>query len=140
MVPRGYAAVRQYRESGVNSIVADASPHRLIAMLYEGALERLAIAESGMTRANIEDKLRGIDSTMAILGHLRDVLDYKAGGAIAQRLASLYDYMMRRLLRAKLDNDVAGVREVAALLRTIKAGWDAIAPQANALPARAMAG
>jgi len=48
--------------------------------------------------------------------------------------------MMRRLLRAKLDNDVAGVREVAALLRTIKAGWDAIAPQANSVPVRAMAG
>ena len=139
MASRGYAAVRQYRESGIQSIVADASPHRLIAMLYDGALERLAIAESGMTRANIEDKLRGIDSTMAILGHLRDVLDYKAGGAIAQRLASLYDYMMRRLLRAKIDNDVAGVREVAALVRTIKAGWDAIAPKAEVPVRRAEA-
>ena len=131
MVPRGYAAVRQYRESGVTSMVADASPHRLIAMLYDGALERLAIAVSGINNGNLADKLRGIDSTQAILGHLRDILDYEAGGNFAKRLDALYDYMMRRLMRAKIENDADGVREVAALLRTIKAGWDAIAPQVN---------
>ncbi|MDR3416966.1 MAG: flagellar export chaperone FliS [Nevskia sp.] len=123
------AALRQYRESSVSTLAAEASPHRLIAMLYEGALERLAMAESGITFGNQLAKLRGIDSTIAILDHLLGVLDFKAGGDIAARLASLYDYMMRRLVRAKLDNDVAGVREVAALLRTVKAGWDAIAPQ-----------
>lgn len=139
MVPRGYAAVRQYREADVSSLVAEASPHRLIAMLYDGALERLAIAESGMNRGNVADKLRGIDSAMAIFAHLRNVLDYEAGGVIARRLDSLYDYMMRRLLRAKLDGDIAGVREVAALLRTVKAGWDAIAPGALAPPGRAFA-
>jgi flagellar secretion chaperone FliS len=139
MAPRGYAAVRQYRQADVTSLIAEASPHRLIAMLYDGALERLAIAESGLVRGDVADKLRGIDSTMAILNHLREVLDYKAGGAIAQRLDALYDYMLRRLLRAKLDNDVGGVREVAALLRTIKAGWDAIAPKAEAGARRAEA-
>ncbi|MDE0856046.1 MAG: flagellar export chaperone FliS [Nevskia sp.] len=129
MVPRGYAAVRQYRESGVTSMLTDASPHRLIAMLYDGALERLALALSGIAHGNLADKLRGIDSTQAILGHLHDILDYKAGGDIAMRLAALYDYMMRRLIHAKLHNDAAAVQEVIGLLRTIKAGWDAIAPQ-----------
>ena len=129
MAPRGYAALRQYRESGVTSMVAEASPHRLIAMLYDGALERLALALSGITHGNTADKLRGIDSTQAILGHLYDVLDYKAGGSIALRLASLYEYMMRRLVHAKFHNDAAAVKEVMGLLRTIKAGWDAIAPQ-----------
>lgn len=129
MVPRGYAAVRQYRESSVTSQLADASPHRLIAMLYDGALERLAVALSGILHGNVSDKLRGIDSTQAILGHLYDILDYKAGGDIAMRLASLYEYMMRRLVHAKFRNDAEAVREVMSLLRTVKAGWDAIAPQ-----------
>jgi flagellar protein FliS len=139
MVSRGYAAIRQYREADITSIVSEASPHRLIAMLYDGALERLARAESGMVRGDFNDKLSGIDSTMAILEHLNGVLDYEAGGAIAQRLAALYDYMLRRLLRAKIENDVGGVREVAALLRTVKAGWDAIAPRAEAPVRRAEA-
>ncbi len=112
-------------------MLADASPHRLIAMLYDGALERLALAVSGMNHGNFADKLRGIDSAQAIFDHLRSVLDYKAGGQIALRLASLYDYMMRRLVYAKIHNDVAAVQEVMELLRTIKAGWDAIAPKAN---------
>ena len=129
MAAQNLAALRQYRQSGISSQLADASPHRLIAMLYDGALERLALAISGIVNGNTLDKLRGIDSALAILAHLNGVLDYEAGGAIAQRLSALYDYMTRRLARAKLDNDAAGVREVAALLRTIKAGWDAIAPQ-----------
>ena len=123
------AALRQYRQSGVVSQIQDASPHRLIALLYDGALERLAIAASGIDNSNLVDKLRGLDSTQAILGHLYDILDYKAGGEIAMRLAALYDYMMRRLVHAKLQNDAEAVREVIGLLRTIKAGWDAIAPQ-----------
>jgi flagellar protein FliS len=129
MVPRGYSAVRQYRESGVTSMLEDASPHRLIAMLYDGALERLALALSGMSHRNFQDKLRGIDSTQAILDHLRSVLDYKAGGDIAMRLAALYDYMMRRLIHAKLHDDMEAVKEVMELLRTIKFSWDAIAPK-----------
>jgi flagellar protein FliS len=129
MPPPNVAALRQYRQSGVVSQLEDASPHRLIAMLYDGALERLAVAVSGITHGNVADKLRGIDSTQAILEHLNGILDYRAGGAIAMRLAALYDYMMRRLLHAKLRDDADAVREVMSLLRTIKAGWDAIAPQ-----------
>lgn len=124
------AALRQYRASGVSAQLADASPHRLIAMLYDGALERLALAVSGITWNNTDAKLRGIDSTLAILDHLLGVLDYKAGGEIASRLAALYDYMMRRLLQAKLGNDLAAVNEVIALLRTLQSGWEAIAPKA----------
>jgi flagellar protein FliS len=127
MVP--YAALRRYRESGVTSMVNEASPHKLIAMLYDGALERLAMALSGIRHHSVADKLRGIDSTQAILSHLHQILDYKAGGEIAMRLASLYDYMMRRLVHAKLHDDAQAVEEVISLLRTVKAGWDAIAPQ-----------
>jgi flagellar protein FliS len=123
------AALRQYRQWGVVSQMQDASPHRLIAMLYEGALERLALAISGMNNHNYVDKLRGLDSTQAILLHLRQILDMKAGGSIAERLAMLYEYMMRRLLHAKLHDDVAAVREVSELLRTVKSGWDQIAPE-----------
>ena len=123
------AALRQYRSSGVTSQISDASPHRLIAMLYDGALERLALAASGITWNNLDAKLRGIDSTMAIIEHLLCVLDYKAGGDIASRLAALYDYMMRRLLQAKLNNDLGAVNEVTKLMRTLQSGWDAIAPK-----------
>lgn len=121
------SAIRQYRESGIASALGDASPHRLIAMLYDGALERLAQAQSGVSFGNFAAKLRGIDSTVDILNHLRDVLDLNAGGEIAQKLDSLYEYMIRRLAHAKLHNDLDAIKEVTALLRTIKNGWDAIA-------------
>ncbi|MBL6750913.1 MAG: flagellar export chaperone FliS [Nevskia sp.] len=124
------SALRQYRESSVGTLADDASPHRLIAMLYDGAMERLALAHSGVAFGNVHNKLRGIDSTMAILEHLRSVLNFEAGGDIARRLDALYDYMMRRLVHAKLADDVDTIKEVMALMRTIKAGWDAIAPAA----------
>lgn len=130
-MPATIAALRHYRQSGVVSQLQDASPHRLIAMLYDGALERLGMASSGIVNGNMLDKLRGIDAAFAIFDHLRGVLDFKAGGDIAMRLDALYEYMMRRLLHAKLHNDAAAVKEVADLLRTIKAGWDAIAPSAG---------
>jgi flagellar protein FliS len=52
----------------------------------------------------------------------------EAGGEIAENLDSLYDYMLRRLMKAHAENDVAILDEVISLLREIKLGWDGIKP------------
>ncbi|MBL8881253.1 MAG: flagellar protein FliS, partial [Phycisphaerales bacterium] len=53
------------------------------------------------------------------------------GGELAERLHALYDYMVLRLLRANLDNDLRALEEVAALLEEIHGAWREISPQAQ---------
>lgn len=120
------AALRQYNQAGTQSSVAVASPHRLIQMLMEGALTKIAVARGCMERHEIADKGTNISLAISIIDGLRMSLDREAGGEIAGNLDDLYDYMNRRLASANLENNPAYLDEVAGLLREIKSAWDAI--------------
>ncbi|ANI13944.1 MULTISPECIES: flagellar export chaperone FliS [Pseudomonas] len=120
------AALRQYQSVNTQSQVHDASPHRLIQMLMEGGLSRIAQAKGSMERGQFAQKGVLIAKTSAIIAGLREALNFEAGGELAQGYANLYDYMTRRLGEANRSNDVEILDEVSGLLRTIKDGWDAI--------------
>ncbi len=119
-------AMNSYSKVTLDADMAYASPHRLIQMLFEGALEKIASAKGHMMRSQIAAKGRQISWAISIIGGLRASLDMKAGGEIAQNLESLYEYMTRRLFHANLNNDVAALDEVVVLLREIKSAWDVI--------------
>jgi flagellar protein FliS len=120
------AALRQYQTVNTQAQLADASPHRLIQMLMEGGLSRLAQAKGAMQHGQQALKGELISKSIAIIGGLRESLDQQQGGEIAVNLDQLYEYMVARLVEANIGNDVALIDEVAGLLRNVKSGWDAI--------------
>lgn len=121
------AALRQYQSVNTQSAVHDASPHRLIQMLMEGGLSRIAQAKGSMEREEFAQKGMLIGKTVAIIGGLREALNFEVGGDLARNYADLYDYMNRRLSEANRSNDLEILDEVSGLLRTLKEGWDAVA-------------
>ena len=121
--------IEQYKRNGVQGAIENASPHRLIQMLMEGALSKIVSARSFMERGDIAKKGEHISWAMSIIDGLRLSLDKSVGGEIAQNLDDLYDYMNRRLLAANLHNKTEYLDEVTGLLTEIKAGWDAIAQE-----------
>lgn len=128
---RGLAAYAQVSvQCGVNS----ASPHRLVQMLMEGALDRIAAAKGCLERKQLAAKGQQISTAISIVGGLRASLNFEAGAQIAQHLNDLYLYMERRLLEANLHNDASILDEVSALLRQIKEAWDMIGDQGGAQP------
>ena len=128
------SAIQQYTSSSRQADVAAASPHRLIQMLLEGALEKIAIARGHMERGEIAQKGKAISWAIDILEGLRMSLDQEAGGELASNLDALYDYMNLTLLQANKDNSLEKLDEVSRLLKNIKSAWDAIAndPAASA--------
>lgn len=127
--------VDQYRKVGTQSEVEMADPHRLIQMLMEGALEKIAKAKQYMSVRNVPEKGRHVSWAISIIDGLRLSLDKEKGGEIASNLDALYDYMTRRLVQANAENNAAYLDEVASLLREIKSGWDAIPPEVRKTPA-----
>ncbi len=121
------AAMRQYQSVNTQAQAVDASPHRLIQMLMEGGLTRLAQARGAMEREQYALKGELIGKAIGIIGGLRAGLDLQQGGELAENLDNLYDYMVRRLSEANLKNSSEPLDEVAELLRNVKTGWDAIA-------------
>lgn len=125
-------ALRQYQKIGAQAQTSEASPHRLVQMLMEGGLDRIAQAKGAMERKDVANKGVLIGKAIGIIGGLREGLDLEKQAESVSELDSLYTYMMKRLAEANLKTDPKILDEVADLLRTVKDGWDAIgapAPQ-----------
>ncbi|QHD00222.1 flagellar export chaperone FliS [Pseudomonas sp. S04] len=124
-------ALRAYQKVNSHAQISEASPHRLIQMLYEGSLDRLAQAKGALARGDIPQKCLMLTKAIDIITGLRQGLDEEKAEdpAAIQQLASLYDYMNTQLLQANISNDPQIIDEVARLLITLKSGWDAIAAQ-----------
>jgi flagellar protein FliS len=120
------SAMKQYQQVSVHSAIMDASPHRLVQMLMEGALEKIALAKGGMANKEIASKGENVSKAIGIIGGLKSSLNMEAGGALAENLSNLYDYMANRLVVANLHNDESILDEVAGLMVEIKTGWDGI--------------
>src|SRR5687768_3476670 len=114
----GYARsnLAAYQSASAHGGVAAADPHRLIVMLMDGALERIATARGCIERKDIIEKARLLNRAVSIIGELRSSLDMKVGGDIAANLAALYEYMGHTLLKANADNSIALLDEVSKLL------------------------
>ena len=120
-------ALRQYQKIGAQAQTSVASPHRLVQMLMEGGLDRIAQAKGAIERKDVANKGVFISKAIGIIGGLREGLDLENSLDSLGDLDSLYTYMMKRLAEANIKTDPAILDEVSDLLRTVKDGWDAIA-------------
>lgn len=118
--------LQQYQRVNTQTSITDADPHKLIQLLFNGAIERINMAKARMQAKDFEGKGKLINNAVGIIGGLRGFLDFDQGGELAPRLEALYEYMERTLFEANSQNSVAKLDEVAGLLRQVKDGWDSI--------------
>lgn len=117
------AALKSYAKVQYRSNVEVASPHRLVDMLFEGAIERIVQAKGAMEYGDIELKGRKINSAVSIVGGLRESLNTDAGGDLAMNLDNLYVYIQSTLTAAHIKNDPKKLDEAATLLGDIRSAW-----------------
>lgn len=116
----------------VETGVATASPHKLILMLFDGAILSITSAAAAMEKKDIPTKGQAISKAIEIIiNGLKASLDLEAGGELADRLSALYDYMSERLLYANLHNNRAALDEVTSLLQGLREAWEQISPTAT---------
>lgn len=124
MYAQTQAAATAYARVGLESGVVAASPHQLIVLLYEGAELAVRMAIRHIQDGDLEKKSAAIaKATSIILEGLRAALDPQQGGELAQQLDALYDYMIKRIMLAHLQNDTAPLHEVLGLLRELHEAW-----------------
>lgn len=134
--------IKAYTNVGLESNINSADPHKLILMLYQGAILAIASARNQMLRKEVAAKGASISKAIMIIDEgLKSSLNMNVGGELAKNLANLYDYMGQRLLIANLKNDPAILDEISKLLSELKDAWEAIrpvvqgaAPASGALP------
>jgi len=125
-----------YKNVGVQSSVEFASPHQLIDLLFDGLVVALASARGALQRGDVAAKGIQIMRAVRLLDEgLKAGLDNERGGALAERLASLYDYCIERLTLANVRNDGEMLAEVAALIAPVAQGWKEIGRPSVGQPA-----
>lgn len=130
------AAISAYNKVGVESGVTAADPHKLISMLYQGAMLAIANAKNGILRKDIAAKGKAISHAILIIDSgLNASLNKEVGGPLALNLSALYDYMSTRLLLANMNNDTEALDEVSRLLTDLKEAWESIRQPTASPPA-----
>jgi flagellar protein FliS len=137
-------AINAYTNVGLETGVQAADPHKLVLMLYEGALLALIDAKRHMAQGETAAKGKALSKAIMIIDSgLKASLDVNAGGELGERLAALYDYMGERLLQANLHNRPELIEEVSRLLSELRGAWEQIrtapAPAGQQSPARPVA-
>jgi len=89
-------ALRQYQKVNSHAQISEATPHRLVQMLMEGGLDRMAQAKGAMARGDIAEKGLMLGKAIDIIIGLRDGLQPEKKrkprvGREARRSLCLYD-------------------------------------------------
>jgi len=111
----------------------DASPHKLIQMLFDGLQDALSRARGALADGRVDVKARAVAHAARIVEEgLKSALDLQAGGQIAADLNALYAYITVRLTHANLHNDAAALDECVRLLEPVRSAWAEIGPRVTA--------
>ncbi len=115
---------RAYR---ANSVLT-ATPGQLVLLLFEGALNSMALAREAFDRPaedlrRYEIINRQLSKARKIISELQATLDFNASGEFAGTMHRLYDYYNRRLLEANLKKQVEPLAEVQRLLGELRDAW-----------------
>ena len=123
----GYNA---YTAVSLDSQIAGATPHQLIVLLYDGAINAMRRAEIYFQSGNIARRGEMISRAINIIDNsLRAGLDHEKGGQIAAELESLYEYISRTLLEANLNKSGETLPHLISLMTEMQETWQAINPE-----------
>lgn len=116
---RANAYTKVRNETGVEA----ADSHRLIELLYDGALERIAQAKGAQQQGRIDIRGTKVGHAINIVMGLRDALNPAQGAELASNLDALYDYIQRLLMSAHRENSTEKLDEASRLLNELAGAW-----------------
>jgi flagellar protein FliS len=108
-----------YRESSVRGT----SPVGLIVILYEEIVRAIRKAQRGLAQNNIEQRTLQLSHAILVVGHLQAILDFKAGGEVAQNLSRFYNTMRDKMIEANVQASHETLEWLATTFSEHAAAW-----------------
>ena len=112
--------VKQYQQASIET----ASREQILIMLYDGAIQFLNKAKVSMSKNDIEGIHNNLMGAQNILNEFITSMDVEVAPQLAQNLISLYEYFIRRLVRANMKKEIEPIDEVLGYLKSLKATWE----------------
>lgn len=123
---RAHRGSAMYSKVGLETDVLNATPHRLVELLFDGLNDAMSQARGAIVASNLELKNRSLTRAVRILDEgLKAALNMDSG-QLAADLRDLYAYMCMRLTQANLHGDSAAIEECQQLLAPVREAWASI--------------
>ena len=126
IIMNALAALSQYGKMKDDTQTMYASPHQLMLMLFDGAIEAMSFTIGAIQKENYELRSKQNTRSITIINGMRECLDMKAGGELADNLYSLYQYMAQELFRANFKNDTETIKNIQTMLIDVRGSWEKI--------------
>lgn len=120
------AARASYQNIDLSSRIEGASPHRLVAILFDEALKALDAMVAAADKSDYVQLAARQSRALSVIGGLEASLDMEGGGEIAQNLASIYREGRRLTLKGGKECDSAPLMQVRIMLAEIASAWEEI--------------
>ena len=120
------AALSQYGKIKNDTQTSYASPHQLMLMLFDGAIEAMSFTIGAIQNNNLELRSKQSTRSITIINGMRECLDMETGGELADNLYSLYQYMTKELFKASYKNDAETIQNIQTMLKDIRGSWEKI--------------
>jgi flagellar protein FliS len=120
------AALAQYGQIKNDTQTTYASPHQLMLMLFDGAIEAMSFTIGAIENNNFELRSKQNSRSITIINGMRECLDMETGGELADNLYSLYQYMTKELFKASYKNDAETIQNIQTMLKDIRGSWEKI--------------
>ena len=117
-----------YQNVAVSTQTDQASPHRLIELLYEELLASLRQASLATAAGNFAAKSANVSRALGVLNGLESSLDFERGGEVAKTLLDAYRFATRNILAGNGENDPARFDEAVRVMGEIADAWRQIRP------------
>lgn len=121
-------AQASYQNVDLSTRVEGASPHQLIALLFEEALNALDALSAAAVRRDFARVASAQARALSIVGGLQASLDIERGGELAENLAAVYREASRLILAAGKANEPMFAQQARTMLAEIASAWTAIGP------------
>jgi len=115
--------LKAYKKVDIESTIMSSEPHQIILMMFDGALQSLAIAKGAIERKDYELKSQTVSKFINIVSALRNSLDFDSEPVVSKRFDDLYTYCIDVINDVSLSMDAARVDEIIDLIKPLRNAW-----------------
>jgi flagellar protein FliS len=120
------AARARYQSVDMSSRIEGASPHGLVAILFDELLKALDAMAAAIRRGDVAQRGTRQARALSILHGLEGSLDFDKGGDIADGLSAIYREARRLTIAGGQANDAEAVAQAREMLGEIASAWSQI--------------
>jgi len=111
--------------------VLTASPEQLQLMLYDGCIRNATQGRDAIEKRDYEASYEKLTRAQHIIVEMRNGLNREVNPELCDRVASIYNFLYRKLVDALVHRDIQAIDDALRVLRIERETWQILVDKVN---------